>query len=173
MISIINIFVKTFAINLLTFYSYFRILGVQKINTNKKIIALILILGITLIDILTNNLFYDITQLLITYLVFVIMLGILSSNKFGISAIITITSISISYTFVYISAILVAILSSFVNRSSINPIYTVLVSCIYFIISFALISLFFKLKRFKNGFSFIKNRSDNEYLDAFVLLSMR
>lgn len=170
MISIINIFVKTFAINLLTFYSYFRILGVQKINTNKKIIALILILGITLIDILTNNLFYDITQLLITYLVFVIMLGILSSNKFGISAIITITSISISYTFVYISAILVAILSSFFNRSSINPIYTVLVSCIYFIISFALISLFFKLKRFKNGFSFIKNRSDNEYLDAFVLI---
>lgn len=162
--------IKLLCINFITCYAYFRILGNQKITLKKKLIILLIIILVSFINLLFSNHFSIMTNLLLTYFTFGIILSKISKNKLGISFIVTTMSISISYAFVYISIIIIFALTSIVSPSSIKPIYTILVACTFSINAFALISIFFKFKRFKNGFSFIKNRINNEHFEAHILI---
>ena len=88
----------------------------------------------------------------------------ITKNKWGFSIIITIISLSINYIIFFISVV-----AGFIPNEILNVTndYISLLFIIVFHVLF--LYLFFRIKRFKNGFTFLQKNIDNEYFDVLIL----
>ena len=89
--------------------------------------------------------------------------------KIGYSIIIYIFSISLTYVFYNISTIITLIIEKYLLISFISPNSTILLG-ISLLLLYVLVYLIFRTKRFRNGFPFIKQMSDNIYLEIPFLV---
>ncbi len=157
-------FIKTFLISIFTYYSSFKLTNnMEKCNT-KALISLFEIIIINAIYVFINmyfGFFYGVCFLIIS-------IGIIFDNRnnngIGNSLLVVITSLSINYIIFGISVILSVVLDIILQIQNYN-IEFVFILAVYLIVIYSLS----KIKRFKNGFAFLRNNLKNEYFDLFVL----
>ena len=155
--------IKIFFIILFTFYIENKNIG-NKINTKNKFIIFVLLVIITLISKFIKNIHGFIYYIISLVLLLSLMTAKMSKNNIGYSILTVTISLSINYILFLISVAL-----NFIPNAILN-INNNLLSLISIIIVYSLlIYIFSKIKRFKNGFIFLKGKLKNEYIDILIL----
>ena len=152
---------KIISISIMTFYTNTKIMNL-KFN-NKVMISLSLIINASIcsmIKYLSNSMLSIICVIFLLALVF----AKFSNNKLGYSVLINFISISINYIFFIIAIIVSYIPYKIINIEN-DYINLLLIVLIYSL----MIILFFKIKRFKKGFNFIKKASENDILEIITM----
>ena len=152
---------KIISISIMTYYTNTKITNVK---FNNKIIILILLITsaaiCSVIKYLSNS------MLSIICLIFLLssLFARFSNNRLGYSLLINSVSISINYIFFIIAIIITYFPYKIINIEN-DYINLLLIDFVYFL----MIILFFKIKRFKNGFNFIKRTRTNEILEIITM----
>lgn len=121
----------------------------------------------SLVEFILKKYLVNIFSTTIIYFVYNIILSKITKNKFGYSLLITILSVSIAYVLFSISIFIVYIpITLFKLWDYSNPVNFVLAAFLQSL----LIYILFKLRRFKNGFPFIINKCENDYIDTLILI---
>lgn len=121
----------------------------------------------SLVEFILKKYLVNIFSTTIIYFVYNIILSKITKNKFGYSLLITILSVSIAYVLFSISIFIVYISITLFNLWDYsNPVNFVLAAFLQSL----LIYILFKLRRFKNGFPFIINKRENDYIDTLILI---
>lgn len=158
-------FIKLLGINLCITYSFIKIMNYQPINPLTPILLIVVTIFSSIINIIFKEFINSIFVYITIYLLYNLLLSILTKNKFAFSLIATIISVSITYILCTITAAFTSIIETLLQISN-NSIFIIFVHFIDFILIYRI----FKLKRFKNGFQFIRSKQKNDYLDFFVLI---
>ena len=159
-------FIKLLGINLCICYSYFKIINFKCSAKSKKIIIILITVILSLISSYLKETINPIIVDIMIYLILNLSLCLLTKTKYGYSLIIMIISLSLNYIMHIFSATLVTTFESLMKINILNSIFLVLVNFANFTLTF----LFFKIRRFKNGFKFIINNKSNDYFDIFILI---
>lgn len=166
-IELVDTLIKFISIYMCIAFTYFKIISFN--HFSKKTISTTILSGILLaiLQITLKNYIPSILAASITYILNSFILSCISRIRIGFSLVITIISVSISYSIFCISAFIVFFISTFLKITNYsNPINFIVIAIIQFYINYKL----FKIKRFKNGFPFIRNNYQDDYLDIFVLI---
>lgn len=151
--------IKILMIIIFTYYTNYKIAG-KKIKINSWNNVWIIIVGV-LCGILRNY-----TNYLVSITSGVIMISIIYSKENIINSLLTtILSLSINYALEIISIVITFSLYMAFNLDYNNSLKLLLI----FGMQFILLCLFFKIKRFKYGITFLQKNVNNEYTDLFVL----
>lgn len=154
--------IKIFLMSLCTYYTFSRILNLKPIFNIKLFTIIILTFIIT---ILHTMLKYDyITSIFFLIISLSILYSFFTSCKIGYSILITLSSLSINYVISFISIIIAFIPYKILGMQN-DIINLLLIFLLHVIILFSL----FKIRRFKNGFTFFQNNISNEYFDTLIL----
>ena len=156
---------RLYLINLLTYYLNFKIINKPVLNKKWNLpIILFLIFLITIgCEYIKDN--FNFVYLVISIIILIGGLFLIKTkNKFGYSIMITMISLAINYIILVASLIFwFLIFFSFdMQNDSINIMVSLL---IYVVLVFG----FSKMKRFKKGFAFLKEKLKNEYFDLLIL----
>lgn len=161
-------FVKFIGINLCTCYCYFKIQNISKLNLMQKLFISILIFVFAALQSLLQPFTPKILRIFLIFFVFSIVLSRISNINFEKSLLVIIISQSLSYIFSYISIVLTLFFIKLItNLPNVPDIITITFNLCFNIL---LPYLFFKIRRFKNGFDFVKNLSSKSNLDIFILV---
>jgi len=162
--TIVVVMLKIFFISMITYYVSFKVLN----NTNlfRKNLLHITLSNI-LIGIICGMIRYKINYFL--YLMFLILLlsafySKITKNKLGYSIIVSIISLSITYI-VY----LVSIIIGFIPQKIFNINNDYIALCIIILILVILLDIIFHIRRLKDGFMFLINKSNDEYFEVLIL----
>lgn len=160
--STIIYFLKIFIMSLYTYYSSNRILN-KKLTFNIKLFMVVFFVSI--ITILNAILKYDyFTSIIFLIISLSILFSFITSNRIGYSILVTLSSFSLNYIINFVSIIMEFIPYKIFNVQN-DIINFILIYAIHFIILFSL----FKIRRFKDGFSFFQKNLTNEYFDLLIL----
>ncbi len=161
---IIIYFIKSFVINIYVYYSFNKISNVKSNNMKIKIINLIC--NIVLTSICTYIEFYinSFLSIIIICLLYGCILGIIVEKQIGYSVVMTILSYAIC-ELCLVSSIIITFLPY--KLIELNNNYLNLV--ILLLVQFILLYLFFKIKRFKNGFNFLYEKLNNDFADIIII----
>lgn len=157
-------FLKMFLINFFTFYTSLRILNIKKIFKHKLIVVSIIIIFITILSTLIKNISTSMTSIICTIILLSILFSKFTNNNLGYSMLINVVSASINYIIYFISIIISFIPYVFIDIQN-DYINLLIIVFIYIIF----IYVFFKMRRTKNGFSFLQRNLNNEYFDILIL----
>lgn len=163
-IDTLNTFVKIFVIHL---FHYFISLKITKYQNSTKIKTMIIIVISGIVSVIYMKVKYELNDtisFLIPYISGAICFAVLTKNKVGYSMLVTVISLGINYS-LYFMALIVAFIPTTVFKIGSNIIHLVIIMMIYAIF----LLLFFRIKRVKNGFSFLQNKSKNDDIDIFIL----
>ena len=159
-INIVIYILKIFCISLGTYYA------VAKNSSEKQnvIINLICIIINSIICGIIKNISNSMNSVLCLAILLSLTFSRFCKNNIGYNILITIMSLCINYVlFIFSSAI-----SYFPNLIfNIQNNYIGFISII--VIYFPIVILFFKIKRFKKGFTFLKEKLINDYFDVLIL----
>ena len=153
--------IKNVFLMLCIFYTNLKItntkieLNFEFVRNNLIIIIFAVVSGIIKEDV---NFFINVIRSIL------IISVIFSRNKITKSIIATVISFAINYTILYITLVISFLFYLFTKTFN-NYINLIVILVSYLI----LLHLFFNIKRFKRGFSFLKSDDKNEYLDILVL----
>ena len=157
--------IKSYVINLCIYYINFKIVNTQKPSKLSRIsIICIMIFILTAISKFIKYTF-DFSNEIISIIIFVgILFSVTTKNKIGYSLMITMISLTINYILFGISIFLNFIILSifYIQNDYINM-------TIMLIIYLILVMAFLRIKRFRKGFTFLKTKFKNEYLDVLIL----
>ena len=165
-------FVKTFFMNLCITYSYIKIKDYK--NLNKENIIKILLLNILICigySILYENICLYIRPIFMNFICYAIHLlgfSILINDLDRSFYIVMLMSMCFPFAAFFIASII----SFYITRFQIfgNIINTVIEYLLIGIIQFGVIYNFFKIKRFKDGFLFVKDRNLSKYINALSII---
>lgn len=157
--------IKIFYLCIFTYYINFRLIN-KKINITLKNV-LIVVFGMIVVSIICRiikNILGFSYNIIFMILLITTIFKISIKERFTYALLITITSLSINYIIFSISTF---ITYNLILIFKIREIYMILflILCLYLIF----ICVFVRIKRFKNGFSFLKRNIKNEYIDILVL----
>ncbi len=158
---LITLFIKIFIANLCIFYCCNKMFNVENTFVNKLkflVVNLLISTGYVLLKGQINSLLL----ILIMYSICSIIISRLFEKKVGQSLVAVIISYAISNVTLVFAIFLSFFLYKLVDDKLIG---TIILSLIQFI----LVVLFFKIKRFRKGFAFIKDKMNNEILELIVL----
>ena len=153
----INNIMKIIFINLCTYFIFLKITNYKNINSIKIIILIMsnIIIAIiyTVLLVYINVLFTT----LVTSFIYSIILAFITNNKIEYSVVITVISLAISFVLFDISMIISGIIIFMLglNDNQINVDSPIILLSII-VIELFLLHFIFKIKRFKNGFSFLQ-----------------
>lgn len=165
----IDMLIKHISLYLSIFICYFKIIDYPKFNISKKLIVAILIITTTIIQLCLQTTIPKFYRMFLVYTLYIIVLGKLTNTKFTKSAIIASISIAISYAFSIISALIIAEILFILYKSNVelsNPYVILIISILAIILTYSL----FRIKKFKHGFPFIKNKNISEMFDIIIIL---
>ena len=162
-IDLVNIFVKMFLISFSMYLTYGKITN-DKSQKISYIIAVLVSAIISIIYVIFNKHLPTLLVLIILYVIYGIIINKISGNK--INYIAYIFSGTISYAIYLISVIISGIiLRVFLKQGEYtNPISLLTIPIIFGL----LFGFVLTRKRFKNGFNFFKNKTDNK-IKAFII----
>ena len=166
-IQLIDTFLKFLGLNLCISYTYFKITNYKNIKQNNKLILLLFNLCLSILYCFLKFHFSNILSTAISYLLYNYALKSLTNNKYHYSLLLMTISVSISYI-----AFMIAILLNYTFYELFklynydNPINFIII----YLIESNIIHLFFKIKKFKHGFQFLKNKYNDEYFDNLIMI---
>lgn len=153
--------------NLCIGFLFLKIINFKKCSKKNILLIIITSIVLSLVEFILKKYLVNIFSTTIIYFVYNIILSKITKNKFGYSLLITILSVSIAYVFFSISIFIVYIpITLFKLWDYSNPVNFVLAAFLQSL----LIYILFKLRRFKNGFPFIINKCENDYIDTLILI---
>lgn len=153
--------IKIYFISVYTYEIYVKIID-HKFSIKKCILIILVILILSLIYTYIKEYFNFSTAILLTYFILGCIIGIIEKVDFGYSTMTMLIALAMSILFFVISVLITFL----VSKKIINEITIIL---LMIIIEQIIIYLFFKIKRFKQGFSFLKNRTNNNYVNIIVI----
>lgn len=162
---IINIVIKLLGIHICTCFTYYKILGLDKLKTIKKFIILFICLITAALEVWIQPYTSNFLRIIIQYIIIATFFSKFEKIKLGISIIITTMSLAISSTLLNISAFIIYSFAVIFKCNYISPIFSMLIVTF----TFVFIYLMFKLNRLKDGFVFIKRNLQNPYIDIFII----
>lgn len=168
-IDIINNILKTVFINIFTYLVITKLINYKE-NNVVKIIGIILF---SCIESCAEVFFINvpaIVRLISVYSIYGVIISKITKHKLGYSIIISLLSLSITYTIYIISIVITGVLTKLINLNvqKDNTIILILV----LLIEYLIIYVFFKQKRFKNGITFLKDEKRINGIGIFgVVLS--
>lgn len=163
-IEIIIYTLKIFFISVCTYYTFLRIINIKDFFNIKLFIALIFTALFSLICSIIKYQFDSFTSILCLTLLSSILYSILTRNKIGFSIFTTITSLSMNYILFFI-AVVIDFIPNIIFSIKNDYMNLLLIIVCHIIILYTL----FKIKRFKNGFTFLQKNIKNEYFDILIL----
>ena len=164
MTNIVDI-IKIFYLSIFTYYVNFKLINKKTQITLKNCVKIILsMIVISVICRFIKNLLGFSYNIIFMVLLITIIFKVSIKERFAYSLLITMISLSINYIIFSISAFIAYNLVLIFN---VQEIYTglFLILCLYLIF----ICVFVKIKRFKNGFTFLQRNTKNEYIDILIL----
>lgn len=153
------VIIKTFVMNIFTMIIFTKVIHEEKINIWKMLVASIVITCIySVCKFFTDN----VIAMFIMYFAQVIILRkILNKNSYS-TMITNLVANAIEYIMFTVSTILEYLIKNIIGIGVLN-LFVVL------IINGIILWGFFKIRRFKNGFSFLQNKANGEYLDIIMM----
>lgn len=161
---IIIYFIKLFIMNIYAYYSFKKISNIKTDNIKRKIIVLVSNIVITIICTYLEFFINSFLSLIIVCLLYGSILGIVTKNKIGYSVVITLISYAICTICLVASVIIIFLPYKLINIEN-NYLNLIIILIVQFILLYA----FFKIKRFKNGFDFLQNKLNNDYIDIIII----
>lgn len=159
-------FTKIFLLNICIVYTYFKILNKKNNNVKDKIIMLVFTTIMALLYSKCKAYIQKPFIYLAYYLLFgIVFLSIIKSDAFDIGIIAI--SEAISSASMFIAATIVFLLFKVMAIESIQK--TIFEYLLIGILQITLVYLFFKIKRFKNGFAFLKNDKLNRKVTSITI----
>lgn len=162
-VNVITYILKMFLLGLCTYYTFSRILNIQSILNIKFLIVILFTFIITILHTRFKYI-YNSTSIILFILSLSILYYFITSNKIGCSILVTLTSFSLNYIIHFISIVIEFIPNIILGIQ--NDIVSLIL--IYIIHIILLLSLF-RIRKFKNGFSFLQKNLGNEYFDILIL----
>ena len=168
-IETIDMILKSFGLYLCVAFAFFKILNCEPNSLFKKTLIVIVSLNMALIEYFIRHYTSSILiSIIIIYIVYSFILSKVTRNNLGFSLLVTIICLAISYGAYIISSFIFSLFIAVIpNYSYKCPINFIFISFIEFYILY----IIFKIKRFKHGLTFIKNKNKNEFLDIFMVVS--
>ena len=164
-IDYLNIFLKYFFINLVTCYICFKISNFKPLSQKNKLITIAISMIISIIYTFSSNYFYPSSLIILSYFALSLLYFYITKYKVVYSIVVTFVALTISIILYVISIFIILftcmLFSHLNNQSPIILMFTILLETL-------LVFLIFRNKRFKNGFSFLKN---NEYSYSLILFT--
>lgn len=155
---------KTFFISICTYYTVIKVTNSKVKNKITSLICSICILMITIIALKikskTNNLISTITLIFLLS----IICSIVTKNKLGYTLLATVMSTSINYIIFAISVSIMFIPNALIVIAN-NFINLMLMMIVHIIILYKIL----KINKIKYGISFLRQESQNSYLDLIIL----
>lgn len=157
-IDYLNIFVKYIFINLITCYISFKISNFKPLAQKYKLLIFLISTILSTIFTVCNIFFNPSYMLILSYIILSLLYLYITKYTINYSIIVTFVSLAITlmlYVVSIIVAIFIRIPFPHLNRE--NPVFIILAM----LLESLLVFFIFKIKRFKNGFSFLKNKDCN------------
>ena len=164
-IDLINTSIKMITVNLIIFYTYFKSIGVRNDNEIKRkniILTIIFSILLAMIYVFLKMYIKQIFLIIIIYFIQLFLLDFIFKINNSISFITLLVSNAIAYLNLLI-AFSIELLPRFLFNIQDKIINMILISIIQLII----IILFFRIKRFKDGFNFLKKQ--NQFTDLIII----
>lgn len=167
MVMIIH-YIKLFAVNIGVYYCFEKLLRLEEKRLRNRTIIVVLNLIMILVYMQIRRTVSSVLPYVVMCFTYGIVLSIMTKNKLGYSMIITIISYAISLICQGISVVIQFIPYKLLDvLFNIDNIYLSMV--IILTMQFLLLYGFFKIKRFKNGFTFLNNKLNNEIADIVII----
>lgn len=157
----LDFILKTSVINIFIYFINLKIINNEKINYIQIILASILT---TITYIILRNFINNVFAIIIQYLIQILFLKIITEDKKQSFVVPNLVANSISYVGFIISAVIEIIFRSLFNikNSFINIVIILSIEACILVLSF-------KIKRINQGFAFLKNKVNNEYIDIIII----
>lgn len=161
-------YIRLFVINMCVYYCFEKILNIRENRLRNNIILTVLNLILLFVFIHIRNSFNSLLPFVILCFMYGIIISRITHNKLGYSMIITIIAYALTLVSQTISVVIQFIPYKILDELlNIDNIYLSLV--IILALQILLLYGFFKIKRFRNGFSFVKNKLNNEVTDIIMI----
>ena len=156
--------IQLFILNLCVYFVFERISNTKDITKKNKMVMLILNIIISLISTCVNAYHDFFLSIIVLVFLYVIILKLVTRIKLGYLVITAIISYSVCFT-----CLILSVMISFIPYKLFNIESNYLNLLILLIIQSTLIYGFLKIKRFKNGFDFLQNRLNNDFVDMVMM----
>ena len=155
--------IKNFYINIINIIIYLKLMDIKKINI-KEIIKIVLISAlISFVYVEINRNLWPILAIIVQFCLQIIALRLMADTKQNSIVTKNLISNAIAYIGFVIAAVLTYPILHYINYNTfINLILMMIIETL-------LIFGFFKIKRFKRGFAFVKSKIDNDYIDIAMI----
>lgn len=168
-IDVINICIRMFLFSFFTYFVYIRITNYTNNNLCKTIFIILCSIGISILYIILIQYFQPLFVMMVLYSIYGLIVYMVSYDNNNYYKIIAyIMSFAMTYLTYAMSTIIsgIILLVLFRRVSTSNPISLILITSI----TALLLYLIFKIKRFKNGFSFLKSTNINNHITHHIIL---
>lgn len=163
-INFINSVFKVLSVITYTLYIYMRIMNI-KLEYRKWILLTILSCILTGIYMIGKIYIESTLNIFIMYLILYFIIGKLNNNMMSSSMVAMLISIAICFSTLTIAVVVSFFFKPLIIKTGLAILYILL---ILFIQGITILG-FFKIKRFQNGFSFLKKTMFSEYLDVIMI----
>ena len=167
-IELIVDYIKLFITNMYVYYCFEKLLAIKDNRLRNYLILFGVNIILLIIYINIKMLFNSLLPFIIMVVLYTAVLSVITKNKFGYSIIVTLISYAIllicHITSIVMQFIPYKILYKLFNKENIYLNLIIISS-----IQFALVYCFFKIKKFKNGLAFLKNKFNNEITDIIMI----
>ena len=161
-----HIFFKYLFLDLITCYLYVKISNFNRLTLKHKLIIVLTCIILSIIYTFYSNFLNPSSIIILSYIVLSLLYTFITKYKLNYSVIVTFISLAITLILFIISTFisLFVCISIFPSMEYSNTIIFI------FAILLELLAIFFifRIKRFKNGFSFLKNAENNNELLIFL-----
>lgn len=162
--NIVIYLIKILFIIIFTYYTALNCINNNLKSKREVLIVAISIIIIAVICTIVKNISNSLNSIIALVVLLTILFAVIMKKDIGYSALIVLLSLSINYIMFFIASALVFIPSAILKFQSdyINLFFILIIYSL-------LLYLYFKKKRFKKGFSFLKRNLQNEYFDMLFL----
>lgn len=167
-IDIINNIIKMFFILLGTLFVYIKVINYKNITLSKVFMALFFSFILSLFYAFIIVPFNRIIIFPVICIIQSIVMSYITKEKFNYCIVITTISFIMTYVIYLISILLGGNIIWFLMKQEI--LYKPISLLIIFIVMYSIIYTFFRIKRFKNGFYFLKNYENISHIGIYCIL---
>ena len=162
--NIVIYLIKILFIIIFTYYTALNCINNNLKSKREVLIVAISIIIIAVICTIVKNISNSLNSIIALVVLLTILFAVIMKKDIGYSALIVLLSLSINYIMFFIASALVFIPSAILKFQSdyINLFFILIIYSL-------LLYLYFKKKRFKKGFSFLKRNLQNEDFDMLFL----
>lgn len=162
LVDIINMIIKNICFNIFSIMIFFKISNYKQINNIKNLVIFVSVCGLSILYVFLKKNLDIVMAAFVIDLLQVILLKFITKQKVFNIFIGIVISISLTYVFLTIAATLEFLLQKlfYINGKMLNTLFTL-------VIEFLLIYFLLKIKRLKNGLTFLQKT--NEYIDIAVI----